>query len=77
MKEENKLIRIFTGEQITISHLKGELEIKGISTLVKDGFASGNAAGFVAGTPSSLDLYIQEDDLEKAEAILKNFNKLD
>lgn len=69
----NKLLLAFTGTEIEVILLKGELEDNGISTLVRDDFNSSISAGFFAGSPSSLDLFINESDLEKAEPIIQEF----
>jgi len=73
MNKGQDLIRIYTGTEVSVILLKGELEEKGIYTMVKNDFQSGNAAGFFGGVPSAVDLYIRESDAALAEAIVSEF----
>lgn len=76
MKKGNNLIRVFTGTEINADLLKDQLEEIGIAALVKNDYQSGISVGFVGGTPSSIDVYIQESDLKEAEPIIKEFNRI-
>jgi hypothetical protein len=73
MEEKTELIKVFTGTEITVGLLKAELEKAGIVGLVQDDFNSGIHAGFFAGTPSTIDLYIQQSELKRATPIVKGF----
>jgi hypothetical protein len=73
MKNKNKLIRVYTGTELTVNLLKDELEQIGISGLIQNDFNSGVVAGFSGGVPSSIDLFIQESDLTQAEPIINDF----
>lgn len=73
MKDNTKLIRVFSGTELIVNLLKDELENFGISSLVKNDFNSGISAGFSGGFPSSIDLFIQEPDTEKAKPIISAF----
>lgn len=73
MEEKNKLIRVYTGTEISVISLKDKLEKIGISALIQDDYNSGMAAGFFGGIPSAIDLYIQQFDLLKAEPIINEF----
>lgn len=75
MKANNNLIRVYTGTELTVNLLKEELEKNGISAMIQNDFNSGISAGFSGGVPSSVDLFIQESDLEKAEPNLIEFAK--
>ena len=75
MEEEDDLIRIFTGSEVLVILLKGELEQTGVQSMVKNDYDAGLSAGFVSGVPSAVDLYIQKSDLDKAEPILSDFIK--
>lgn len=70
---QNKLQKVFTGNEIEVILLKGELEENGISALVKDDFSSGIRAGFYGGTPSSIELFIEESDMANAGPIVQQF----
>lgn len=69
----DKVIRIYSGTDITVNLLKGILEEAGITALIRDDFRSGVLAGFTGGVPSAIDLFIEEADLEKAKPIIKGF----
>lgn len=71
--DEGKLIRIYSGSEVSALLLKDELEQAGVMSMVKNDFQSGVIAGFAGGVPSEVDLYIEEADLVKAEPIVNNF----
>ncbi|WP_319589448.1 putative signal transducing protein [uncultured Draconibacterium sp.] len=71
MDKQDKIVKLFTGEDIMISRLKHELETAGINPLVQDGFKQGIAAGFGGGVPSAIDIFVSESDFPKAQEILK------
>jgi len=73
MKEKSNLIRVYTGTELTVNLLKDELEKFGIAAMIQNDFNSGVSAGFSGGIQSSIDLFIQELDLEKAEPIIREF----
>lgn len=77
MKDKNKLIRVYSGSELTVNLLKDELEQIGISGLIQNDFNSGIMAGFSGGVPSSIDLFIQESDLKEAEPIINDFIRKD
>ncbi len=68
---EDKIIHIYTGDGLLIARLEQELAQNGIISLVKDGFQQGKAAGFMGGTPSAVELYVSENDVEQAIQIVK------
>lgn len=70
---KNNIIKIFTGTEVSVIYLKGILEETGIIAMIKDDFQSSISAGFVEGTPSAIDLFIQKSDLKKAEPIINDF----
>jgi hypothetical protein len=72
MKDDH-LIRIYSGTEVMVLMLQEMLEENDIGTMVRNDFQSGVAAGFVAGLPTSVDLYILEADLAGAESILAAF----
>jgi hypothetical protein len=73
---EGEIVKVYTGTEVTVALLKGELEKAGIVGMVRDDFASGAASGFYGGDPSAIDLYIQESDVKKAQPIVKGFLEL-
>ena len=70
MKSESKTVLIYTGDLVTVEHIKTELESQGISCLVKNSFQQGLEAGFVAGVPNAIDIYVVSEDKEKALEIV-------
>jgi len=75
MHKNTGIIRVYTGSEVLVGILKVLLNEVGISSIIKDDFSSSISAGFVGGTPSALDLYIQENDKEKADLIIDDFLK--
>lgn len=71
MNDNDKIVLVYTGDEVTIERLKANLEMKGIVPTIKDGFNSGLSAGFVGGVPSAIDLFVLESDFEKAVEIIK------
>lgn len=76
MDDHSKHIRLFTGSLIEIQRLQLDLDDNEIPSLVKNNFESGLRSGFYGGSPSLVELYIYEEDSEKATPILADFKKL-
>jgi hypothetical protein len=70
MIENDDLVKLYTGADIIINRIKMELEARGINTLIKDGFKQGLAAGFGEGVPSAIDIFVTQEDFEKANEIV-------
>lgn len=70
MSENKGLVLVYTGTEVYVSRLSADLEQNGINSIVQDGFKSGLAAGFVGGTPSSINLFVSEKDAKKAIEII-------
>ncbi len=75
MNEQEELVKLYTGDDITISRIKMELEAEGIASLVKDGIKQGLGAGFVGGVPTAVDIFVTEKDFEKAYEIVNALTK--
>ena len=73
MKEENKLIKVFTGTEFNVLTLKGFLEEIGIGSTVQNNFKSGVEAGHVGGVQSAVTLFIQQSDFSNAEPLIRDF----
>ncbi len=54
MEENNNLIRVYTGSEITVNLLKNELEKSGISSVIQNDLNSSITAGFATGTPHTI-----------------------
>ncbi|MGB5363041.1 MAG: DUF2007 domain-containing protein [Aureibaculum sp.] len=75
MDDHSKHIRFFTGSLIEIQRLQLDLDDQKIPSLVKNNFQSGLRSGFYGGSPNQVELFIYEEDLEKATLILKEFEE--
>ena len=71
MKENDKLIKIYSGTEGLVRILKDKLEQKGILGTIKND--SGDS--FLSGTPIALDLFIRQIDIKKAEPVIQEFIK--
>ena len=70
---KDNLINVFTGNEIEVVLLQGELEENGISSMTRN--ASSVGSTIYGGAPTSLELFINEPDLEKARPIIQEFQK--
>ncbi len=75
MDDHSKHVRLFTGSLIEIQRLQLDLDDHEIPSMVKNNFQSGLRAGFYGGSPSQVELFIYEEDMEKAEGILEAFRE--
>lgn len=73
MKEKNKLVRVYTGTEVTVFLLKELLEETGVGSTIQNNYKSGVEVGFVGGVQSAIDLYIQQSDFEIAEPLIRDF----
>lgn len=73
MDDQSKHIKYFVGSLIQIQRLQLDLDEKKIPSLVKNNFQSGINSGFYGGSPSLVELFIFEEDKEKAAPILESF----
>ncbi len=75
MDDQSKHIRFFTGSLIEIQRLQIDLDDQEIPSMIKNNFQSGVRAGFYGGSPSQTQLFIFEEDREKALPILEAFKE--
>lgn len=75
MDDQSKHIKLFTGSLIEIQRLQIDLDDQEIPSMVKNNFQSGLRAGFYGGSPSQVQLFIYEEDQEKALPILESFKE--
>lgn len=69
----NDIVNIYSDTELTVSHLKNVLSENGIESMIKNDFESGVSAGFVAGTVTSVDLYVMVKDEERARVLVEQF----
>jgi hypothetical protein len=68
---KDKLIKVYSGNEVTVNLLRGKLEIAGVSAIIRnDSYDS-----YLLVAPSTVDLYIQQSDYKKAEPIISEFIK--
>lgn len=75
MKNDDKLVRVFSGSEVSVILLKAKLEEAGVSAIIQNDFQSGLSAGFAGSTATGVDLYIREGDLNLADPILQEFQE--
>ena len=75
MDDQSKHIRFFTGSLIEIQRLQIDLDEQEIPSMIKNNFQSGMRSGFYGGSPSQVELFIFEEDGEKALPILESFKE--
>jgi hypothetical protein len=69
MKDKDKLIRVYSGNELNVNLLKGRLDIIGIYAAIQND----SNDSFLRGVPAAIDLYIQQSDYKKAEPIINEF----
>ena len=75
MDDQSKHIKFFTGSLIEIQRLQLDLEELEIPSMTKNRFQSGLRSGFYGGSPSQVELFIFEEDREKATPALEAFKQ--
>jgi hypothetical protein len=73
MKVKNKLVKVYTGTEVTILLLKDLLKDIGVTSTIQNNYKSGIEVGFVGGVQSAIDLFIQQSDFETAEPLIRDF----
>jgi len=76
MGDQSKHINFFTGSLIQIQRLQLDLDENEIPSLVKNNFQSGIRSGFYGGSPSLVELFIYEENLDKATPIPEKFKEV-
>ncbi len=70
MDNPEEYIHIHTGSTIIVKMLQSFLEDSGIYGIVKDNMQSGLRGGFGGGIPGHIQLFIRQDQMEKAQPII-------
>lgn len=71
MENDEKLVRVFAGPEPTAMLLLEMLEETGIKGLIKND----SGLGYLGAVPQVMDLYILEEDLEKATPLINEFKE--
>ncbi|WP_196885450.1 putative signal transducing protein [Aureivirga sp. CE67] len=72
MIDHSKHIKIYTGSLIAVHHLKTLLEEIGVSSLVQNDVEG----GVITGMADFVEIYILDEDLDKAKPIIDKFLKI-
>lgn len=67
--------KIFSGSFIIVQLAKDRLESAGINAIIKDESESGRLAGFGASIQGYQELFVSDEELEQAEAIIASVNE--
>ncbi len=70
MENQKDLVRIFTGSLVDVQYYSERLEESNIASMWRDENASGVIVG-MGGIPDSVDLFVAEENAEKAIEIIK------
>jgi len=66
--------KIFSGDFIIVKRIVFDLEHQNISVIIKDETESGRLAGFGAAIQGLQEIYVHNDELEKAKSIIESLN---
>jgi len=66
--------KIFSGDFIIVKRIVFDLEQQNISVIIKDETESGRLAGFGAAIQGLQEIYVHNDELEKAKSIIESLN---
>lgn len=69
---DSHYIKIYTGSFIIVQMIKQRLEDIGISPVIKDEAESGRLAGFATSLPTQPEIYVHENELDKAVTIVES-----
>ena len=69
---DSNYIKVFTGNFIVVQRISEELNAIGINPVIKDETESGRLAGFGASIQGLQEVYVHEDELDKAVEIVEN-----
>ncbi len=74
MENQKDLVRIFTGSLVDVQYYSERLEESNIASLWRDENASRVIVG-MGGIPDSVDLFVAEENAEKAIEIIKKMQE--
>ena len=69
---DSNYIKIFTGNFIVVQLIKQRLEEINISPIIKDDSESGRLAGFGSSVPGMQEVYVHENEIDKAVEIVES-----
>lgn len=71
---ESNYSKIFSGNSIEAQKIVAKLHESGIEAVVKDETESGRLAGFPPASFGHVDLYVHNDELERAQELIKELS---
>lgn len=71
---DSNYIKVFTGDFITVQRILSELEKVNISAVIKDESESGRLAGFGSAIPGFQEVYVNQDELNKAVLVIEELD---
>ncbi len=69
---ESHYSRIYTGSFVVVQLISTRLKEIGISPIIKDETESGRLAGFGSGVPGQQEVFVHEDELDKAVRVVES-----
>lgn len=69
---DSNYIKVFTGNFIIVQRISQELNAIGINPVIKDETESGRLAGFGASIQGLQEIYVHEDELNKAVEVVED-----
>ncbi|MGI9551985.1 MAG: putative signal transducing protein [Aurantibacter sp.] len=72
---ESNYSRIFSGSAIEAQKIVDALHQAGVEAIVKNEAESGRLAGFAPTTFGHVELYVHNDELERAQDVIKAFSE--
>lgn len=70
-----KTVHVYTGPTTIVALLQSRMEDEDIYPIIKNRLESGLRAGFGGGLPEQIELYVREDEFEKANRIAEEILK--
>ncbi|MBU2946920.1 putative signal transducing protein [Zobellia uliginosa] len=68
---ESNYTKIYSGNRFTAQRIEEKLNEVGIAPIIKDESESARLAGFAANITGELEIYVREDEKEKAMIIVR------
>ena len=65
--------KLVYGHLVEIEMYRDMLENEGITCMIKNEFEEASHAGFGSGLPGNVDLFVDEDEIEKASKIIEEY----
>jgi hypothetical protein len=74
-EKEKETVRIYTGPAMIAKGLVARLNEIGVSPVERNDNESSIQAGFTAGVPGQIMLYVRQDELERSRTVIEEYLK--